>query len=471
MNFLNLLEMSNMDLILHIGHYKTGTTSIQFFLHKHREILLEKYKLLYPLSGIPGNKEIFGQVLLAPHYSKSSGCDFDEVVNLLINEIVSLKPIKVCISSEELCAHNATVHLLERINYLFKKIIILFYIIRQDIFVEKSYKERLKNNKSKITKNFQESIKDVIFLLEYDKIINNIKNFSPSKIQIIPRIYDRALFPEGNVILDFLSVLGIDETEAMKYKIEMNSSLSHISALALRKINEQFNLRNEERLKVIHYLLKLDREEGSGPLKTFFTLDERIEFLERFRESNERLFRECFNSENKFVLTQEEIEFYKEQDRIPKEEIERLVEERYQKVVENVIKKIEAKPKVYIPVKIEKLAKEVEIVEKVLVDQLYIDLLKDSKLVIGGVVVLKADVNGEYRLLVEDGEGIKEVKWGIPSPGYAKMYPDNPYAKNVRFKGEGLVIPEDRPIRLYLEDGNKNKILIYEIRIPFKMEV
>jgi hypothetical protein len=121
MNFLNLLEISNMDLILHIGHYKTGTTSIQFFLHKHREILLEKYKLLYPLIGIPGNKEIFGQVLLAPHYSKSSGCDFDEVVNLLINDIASLEPIKVFISSEELCAHNATVHLLERINYLFKK--------------------------------------------------------------------------------------------------------------------------------------------------------------------------------------------------------------------------------------------------------------------------------------------------------------------------------------------------------------
>ena len=136
-------------------------------------------------------------------------------------------------------------------------------------------------------------------------------------------------------------------------------------------------------------------------------------------------------------------------------------------MVENVIKKIEAKPKVYIPVKIGKLAKEVEIVEKVLVDQLYLDLLKDSKLVIGGVVVLKADVKGEYRLLVEDGEGIKEVKWGIPSPGYAKMYPDNPYAKNARFKGEGLVIPEDRPIRLYLEDGNKNKILIYEIRITW----
>jgi len=345
MNFLNLLEMSNMDLILHIGHYKTGTTSIQFFLYKYREILLEKYKLLYPLSGTPGNKEIFGQVLLAPHYSESSGCDFDEVVNLLINEIASLEPIKVCISSEELCAHNATVHLLEKINYLFKKIIILFYIIRQDIFVEKSYKERLKNIESKITTNFRKSIQEVFNLLKYDEIINNIKKVSHPDIQIVPRIYDRTLFPEGNVILDFLSVLGIDETEAMKYKIEMNPSLSHISALALWKINKQFNLRNEESLKVIHYLLKLDREEGSGPLKTFFTLDERIEFLERFRESNERLFREWFNSENKFILTQEEIEFYKEQDRIPKEEIERLVEERYQKVVENVIKKNEAKPK------------------------------------------------------------------------------------------------------------------------------
>jgi len=94
------------------------------------------------------------------------------------------------------------------------------------------------------------------------------------------------------------------------------------------------------------------------------------------------------------------------------------------------------------------------------VDQLYLDLLKDSKLVIEGVVVQEADVKGEYRLLVEDGEGIKEVKWGIPSPGYVKMYPDNPSAKKARFEVKGIVFTEDKPVRLYIEGKNKDKIIL-----------
>jgi len=276
----------------------------------------------------------------------------------------------------------------------------------------------------------------------------------------------------GDVISDFLSLIGIQEyidiPNTFKNK---NPSLSVLSTLVMRKINEFYSLPPRIYFEVINYLLTLDREEGSGPLKTFFTLEERIEFLERFRESNERLFREWFNSENKFVLTPEEIEFYKEQDKIPKDEIERLVEERYQKVVENVIKKFEAKQKVYIPVELSKLVKEGEVVEKVVIDQLYLDLLKGSKLVVGGVVVLKPEVKEEYRLLVEDAEGIKEVQWGLPSPGYAKMYPDNPYAKKARFKVEGVVATEGKPLKLYLEGKNGDKIMIYDTSIGSKANV
>uniref|UniRef100_A0A7V6CEK1 Uncharacterized protein n=1 Tax=Thermodesulfobacterium geofontis TaxID=1295609 RepID=A0A7V6CEK1_9BACT len=455
-----------MELILHIGHYKTGTTSIQHFLYNYKDVLLKRYKLLYPLNSILSNKSK-GQVLLAYHYAKKTGKDFDKIINITIDEILSLKPHKVCISSEELCVYNAAVYLLERIEKLFEKIIILFYIRRQDTFAESSYKERIKNSDSKLTKSFHKSLQDIDFMMKYDKILNKIvKNFPIPKIQVIAKIYDRSLFPEGNVIIDFLSILGIDMPEAKEYKIEANPSLSHISTLALRKINERFNLPNKERLKVIHYLLKLDKEEGPGPLKTFFTLEERIEFLERFKESNERLFREWFNSENKFVLTPEEIEFYREQDKIPKEEIERLVDERYQKVVENVIKK----PKVYIPVEISKLAREGDIVDRVVIDKLYLDLLKDGRLIVEGVVVLKPEVKEEYRLLMENGEGIKEVRWGISSPGYAKMYPENPYAKNARFKVEGVVLTEEKPIKLYLEDKDRNRMLIYEIKTALTKE-
>lgn len=85
--------------------------------------------------------------------------------------------------------------------------------------------------------------------------------------------------------------------------------------------------------------------------------------------------------------------------------------------------------------------------------------------------MLKPEVKEEYRLLVEDAEGIKEVQWGLPSPGYAKIYPDNPYAKNARFKVEGVVATEGKPLKLYLEDKNGDKIMIYNTSIGRKANV
>uniref|UniRef100_A0A7V6CEC8 Uncharacterized protein n=1 Tax=Thermodesulfobacterium geofontis TaxID=1295609 RepID=A0A7V6CEC8_9BACT len=437
---------------------------------------MEKYGVLYPESGIHFGAGPAHYKLCWPfqkgYYMKDklfNVVDSDHLLKTFKDEIernISMLKL-IIISSENFMAIKPEV-VNQLLTMLFGNInldkFIVVYFRRQDLWMESSFIQSMKMGLSKKINEikFHPLADYYSFIFKWGQIFKNSN--------IIPRIYDRSLFPEGNVILDFLSVLGIDIPEAKEYKIEANPSLSHISTLALRKINEQFSLTTKEKLKVFDYLFKIDQEEGPGHLKTFFTLDERIEFLERFRESNERLFREWFNSENKFVLTPEEIEFYKEQDKIPKDEIERLVEERYQKVVENVIKKLEAKPRVYIPVELSKLVKEGDIVEKVVIGQLYLDLLKGSKLVVGGVVVLKPEVKEEYRLLVEDAEGIKEVQWGLPSPGYANMYPDNPYAKNARFRVEGVVAVEEKPIRLYLENKNGDKILIYEIKMPLKEE-
>ncbi len=65
---------------------------------------------------------------------------------------------------------------------------------------------------------------------------------------------------------------------------------------------------------------------------------------------------------------------------------------------------------------------------------LQVDLLKEGRLNIGGLVLLKKEIEGEYKLIVRDGEGEKEAKWGLPSPWLASQYPDNPKAKNARFQ-------------------------------------
>ncbi|MCS7200416.1 MAG: hypothetical protein NZ850_08795, partial [Caldimicrobium sp.] len=270
--------------------------------------------------------------------------------------------------------------------------------------------------------------------------------------KVIPRIYDRSLFPDGDVILDFLSILGIEMPEARTCKIEANPSLSVISTLALRKINEKFNLSVEEHKKVVKYLISIDREEGS-PIKSFFTLPERIEFLEHFRESNERLFREWFGTENKFVLSEEEIKFYEEQDKISKEEIDKMVEDRYRKVLAYLMEENTKQPLFKNFSKPKIVYSFIDKIEFMRIDTVHLDLLK-SKLTIGGLVLLKKDVDDD-RLLVRTDAKEREVEWGLPSPGLASKFPDNPKAKNARFRITDLE-PTSGNIEIYL---GKDKII------------
>ena len=333
-----------MRLYLHIGLSKTGTSAIQTFFYRNREILLKELKILYPQTGIliaggiPAH-HFLAFSLFKPNEAKffNVNTSFEDYMDQMKKEIDETKPEKVVISSEAFM-HYKDEPILEKfshsLNSLFEEIYILVYLRRQDLWKESSYSQVVKDYGVRVKRIFKESAgysKELDWLLMYDKFLSRWKTFFP-KAKIIPRIYDRKALPNGDVIKDFLSILGIEYGKFENLESDPNPSLSHLSTLALREINEKFDLTPEEHGKIVQYLFKLDKEEGS-PLKTFFTLQERIKFLEYFRESNERLFSEWFNCENKFVLSEDEIKFYEEQDKILKEDAEKMVEDRYRKVL------------------------------------------------------------------------------------------------------------------------------------------
>jgi len=449
--------------ILHIGLPKTGTTAIQKFLYDNRKKLLEEHSVLYPKNGIvsiahhlyaysqlPGKRKLYEKRI-------RENINFIEIYNSLMEEIRLLKPKIVILSSENFSLFNK-----EKI-IKFKKLFdlpvdyIICYLRRQDLMVESDYRQVVKAYDSKLSDHFVKYINRWVERGNYYALLSNWREVFP-EAEIIPRIYDRKLFPEGNVILDFLSVLGIDMPEARTTKIEANPSLSYQSTLVMRRINEEFNLNDQDRNEVVNYLLKLDREEGSI-IKTFFTLQERLEFLNRFKESNEKLFREYFGCENKFVLSEEEIKFYKEQDKIPKEVIEKAIEERYRKVFEfmkaiGILMKEKLFPKVrinYLPNSNLELFR---------IDFLQANLL-NGRLVIGGLALPKKDIEEMPKLTIRDAEGVKEIQWGLPSPVLGEQHPDNPKAKNARFKINNILPLVDKPIEICL---GEEKIAILEIR-------
>ena len=109
----------------------------------------------------------------------------------------------------------------------------------------------------------------------------------------------------------------------------------------------------------------------------------------------------------------------------------------------------------------------IEEVEFMVVDVLQADLLKDGRINIGGLVLLKKEIEGDYRLIIRDREREKEVKWGLLSPYLSENYPHNPKAKNARFYISGVMPEKGKPIQVLLKANGKEVSLI-DITIPMK---
>ena len=235
-----------------------------------------------------------------------------------------------------------------------------------------------------------------------------------------------------------------------------NPSLSAESALTLKKLNKELELTPQDHSRVVDFLIRYDTQYGSR-LRSLISLDSRLKILERFRESNEKLFREYFGTENQFVLTEEEIEFYKEQDKIPKEVVEKAVEERYRKVLEFMkVSGIIAKERLFPKVRVNYLPN--NNLEFFRIDVLHANLL-NGRLTVGGLALPKKDIEEIPKLTIRDVEGVKEVQWGLPSPVFGEQRKDNPKAKNARFRVDGIVVA-DKPIEVYLGGEKIAEIVI-----------
>jgi hypothetical protein len=81
-----------------------------------------------------------------------------------------------------------------------------------------------------------------------------------------------------------------------------------------------------------------------------------------------------------------------------------------------------------------------------------------GEFVLKGAVLLKADSSpAECRLLLVDGNGEREIDWGLSSPNVAQRFPNNPLAASCRFKISGVKINEGENAELWLQLPNNER--------------
>ena len=201
---------------VHIGTHKTGTTSLQMTLNRHRDEL-EARHYLYPLTGRPpesvdGHHNIAWEISRDQRFRQEHGTISD-----LISEIRGV-PYDILLSSEDFeCSVHHAARFREFIERLQKEMFGVKIVICFRCQIEYSQSLYLEMLKFGIRHTFEEFLDEILdregfrwrdwimsfSYLDLLTILQSIPN-----VDIIARSYEK--LEAGSLVDEFLSILGLD---------------------------------------------------------------------------------------------------------------------------------------------------------------------------------------------------------------------------------------------------------------------
>lgn len=296
-----------MELFLHIGTEKTGTTSVQKFLRSNREFLA-RHAVLYPES--PGSQNHTGLAVAAQDADKTGplrkasgvvGTDAvlrhrAEMMAGLKAELAQRRFGKAIMSGEHcssLLGEDDEVRWLkDQLGPLFDRIRIVVYLRRQDDFLLSLYSTAVKSGATFPIRVPQEKA----LKARYDHwgLVERWARVFGRENMIVRR-FERAGLKNGDIVDDFLDAVGVDPGMGFERPDDVNESLDAETLEFLRLFNQHVprfikGKVNPSRDNIVGLL---SRASGGGALPTL-DADELTRFMAQFREGNARVSTEYF---------------------------------------------------------------------------------------------------------------------------------------------------------------------------------
>jgi hypothetical protein len=290
------------QVFLHIGTQKTGSSSIQFFLHSNRERLTE-LGYLYP-SEKKTHHNLAYTLLGDPKADHKSNTWED-----IIAEIDNSKLDKIIISSE-FFAQSSKIEFIEKIAaYLAKyQTKIIVYLKRQDKKVESSFNQQMKTGVYAGT---------VEFFLKESKSPNYLKMLDNwgqvfGRENIIVRSLEKEQIPD--IYQDFLKNIGIasldgftkTEDRNIKPNIDQISAINFINQKIASKLDlkkQGFNKLNRQPKDLVfkNYPKSFFKYTQHWQASTKYNLipcEKALEILEQCQEQNSQIAKQYLNRED-----------------------------------------------------------------------------------------------------------------------------------------------------------------------------
>ncbi|MAU51827.1 MAG: hypothetical protein CMN17_05500 [Roseovarius sp.] len=230
---------------LHIGMPKTGTTALQGWLHANAGFLRD-HGIRYLATGRDrgtGAARLICHNALAVALSRGWHGLPEGQAEAMAAEVAAQGGAQCILSSEMFFGRDLTpLHerYLSRIDVPLR---VFVYLRRFDDFIEADYKQRAKNGlptggAARFVAERLARIESDPHYLDFGVAFERIRAQLPGA-EIVPRLYLRDEMAGGNVIPDFLSVLGVDPAEVPLPAVAANRSLSRVASEALGLFDER----------------------------------------------------------------------------------------------------------------------------------------------------------------------------------------------------------------------------------------
>jgi hypothetical protein len=242
----------NMKAIVHIGDFKTGSTSIQTLL-MYNQGNLARQRALYrnPASNIGSNFEY----LIAANIESETDIDFSNAVplglpnrnaqermyetlkNQLQDDSTSPDFCKYLVSAEQIASQLHTSNQKEALhNFLlqfFDDVVYLIYIRCQEDILASEYSEHVRQSGTATLTDF---VNHAMHWHNYDEMLTRWENtVGPERITV--RLFDPGFLEDGDIISDYCKVVGLDLAKLDRPERE-NRALTAEAAELIRIMNE-----------------------------------------------------------------------------------------------------------------------------------------------------------------------------------------------------------------------------------------